>query len=117
MDTAEPTDLERAQQLFGFLQGVVPEGHKIAKKNCPKLTPDQAWTVIWYLGNQYWEVPDFIERCDVCGDLFDSNREGATLDYGKGPYHFCDSCEGSDEFRKKVMRHPDKTERESYSNG
>jgi len=57
----------------------------------PQLTADQAWTVIWYLGNQYWQVPDFIERCDVCGDLFDSEQEGGYHEEGP-PYHYCDTC-------------------------
>lgn len=105
-DETKKSALERTQELFDFLQGIVPPGYKIKDSRIPKLSPDRAWTVIWYLGNQYWQVPDFIERCDVCGDLFDSNREGACLDFGRAPYHFCDSCENGDEYQKKVARKP-----------
>jgi hypothetical protein len=107
---AEPKldDLEKTQQLFDFLQGKIPEGYCIAKKNRPKLTADQAWTVIWFLGNQYWQVPDFIERCCVCGDLYNSYSEGDCLDYGKAPYHFCGSCLDGEEYAKKEKRNPDR---------
>ena len=88
----EKDDLERTEELFQFLQGKIPAGYRIRKSHMPKLTADQAWTAIWYLGNQYWQVPDFIERCGVCGDLYDSQREGDCLDFGKSPYHFCDAC-------------------------
>lgn len=114
--TAEPerTELERTNDLFAFLQGEVPKGHKYKRSHQPKLTADQAWTVIWYLGNEYWQVPDYIERCDVCGDLYDSQREGSCLDYGKAPYGFCDSCENGEEYVKKMRRHPDKQLRKEY---
>lgn len=71
----ERPQLERVEELFKMLQGVIPKGHHIPPGEIPKLTSDQAWTVIWFLGNQYWQVPDFIERCNVCGDLYDSNCE------------------------------------------
>ena len=94
------TDLTRAEELFAFLQGM-PGGCRVAKSHRPKLTPEQAWSVIWYLGNQYWQVPDHIERCDICGDLFDTHSGGDCLDYGKGPYHFCDNCMCSDDYVRK----------------
>ena len=85
-------DLTKAEELFAFLQGDIPDGYKIAAEHIPRLTADQAWTVIWYLGNQYWRVPDTIERCDVCGELFDSNCEGGYTEEGP-PYHFCEACD------------------------
>lgn len=68
----QPTDLEKTQELFAFLQGKIPDGYKIKQCHRPNLSPDEAWTVIWYLGNLYWQVPDHIERCGVCGNLYDS---------------------------------------------
>jgi len=107
--TEEKTDLERTEELFAFLQGRVPEGYGIKpKKDIPKLSADQAWTVIWYLGNQYWQVTDHVERCCVCGDLYESWAEGACLDYGKAPYHFCDPCMNGPEFREKAKSDPEK---------
>lgn len=95
----ERSDLDRTEELFAFLQGIQPEGHKI--KDIPKLTPEQAWTVIWYLGNQYWQVTDHVYRCDVCGDLYDGDESGECMDYGRAPYFFCDECAQGDEATAK----------------
>ena len=94
-------DLKMTEELFAFLQGDIPDTIRIIKEEVPKLSADQAWTVIWYLGNLYWQVTDYIERCDVCGSLYDSNKEGDCLDCGKPPYHFCDGCTDSEEYRDK----------------
>lgn len=103
------TDLNNTKALFAFLQGETPEGCKIRKRNQPKLTADQAWCVIWWLGNQYWQVTDGVERCDVCGDLYHSWQEGNTLDYGNPPYSFCESCMQTDTWFRKAKRNPDKS--------
>ena len=103
-DEREP--LDRCEELFAFLQGKVPESCRITRKNVPNLTADQAWTVIWYLGNEYWEVPDYIERCDICGDLYDSNDSGECLDFGKSPYFFCGGCLHSQEYERKAKKAP-----------
>jgi hypothetical protein len=99
--TVTPEALERTEELFRFLQGVVPDEYTITDSHAPCLTPDQAWTVIWYLGNLYWQVPDHIERCGVCGGLFDTHCEGDCLDYGCAPYHFCDNCIYTSEYEAK----------------
>jgi hypothetical protein len=101
MSEQNDKDLKFTEELFQFLQGNAPEGYKIRRGHMPKLTPDQAWTVVWYLGNQYWQVTDRVERCDVCGSLYHSWQEGHCLDFGKAPYHFCDLCTLTDEFAKK----------------
>lgn len=110
----KPDDMERANELFAFLQGNSPKDCVIKRSHMPKLTPDQAWTVIWYLGNEYWRVPDYIERCCLCGELYDSNREGACLDYGKPPYHFCEQCQDGEKFVSKMRRNPDKRVKDDY---
>ncbi len=97
----KPDDLQVVEELFAFLQGTVPDGHIIEADHVPKLTDDQAWTVIWYLGNLYRQVSDHISRCDVCGCLYDTEREGECLDYGAEPYHFCENCVYTDEYETK----------------
>ena len=94
-------DLEMTRELFEFLQGRLPEGVTVARKHRPKLTADQAWTVIWHLGNLYWQVTDHVERCDVCGELYNTWNAGRTLDFGKSPYSFCDSCMDGEEYARK----------------
>lgn len=109
-------ELKLVRELFDFLQGRLPAGTIVALKDRPKLNADQAWTVIWYLGNQYWQVPDYIERCCVCGDLYHAHTEGDCLDFGRAPYHFCDSCMEGEAFKKKAMSraNPDKQQRKNY---
>lgn len=113
MSEKNQSDLDRTKELFQFLQGKVSEGYTIPVKEIPKLTADQAWTVIWYLANQYWQVTDHVERCCVCGDLYDSWSSGNCLDFGKAPHHFCENCMDGDEyFRKATSRsNPDKQQR------
>lgn len=101
------SDLELTQELFELLCGRIPEGCKIPRGHRPKLTPDQAWTVIWHLGNQYWQVTDHVERCNVCGDLYESESEGDCLDFGRAPYCFCDNCMRTEIYAKKAKRDPD----------
>lgn len=100
-ENTKPDDLELSEKLFAFLQGIDLCECKIAPDRVPRLTPDQAWTVIWHLGNLYWQPKDFIERCDVCGSLFNTHRGGECLDYGDAPHHFCDSCMDTDEYDNK----------------
>lgn len=114
MSEGKPDALHQTEELFSFLQGTSPDGYKIQRGHMPKLTPDQAWTVIWYLGNLYWQVPDYIERCCGCGDLYNSEGGGCCLDYGKAPYHFCEQCRDCEGYVQKMRRNPDKRLREDY---
>ena len=94
-------DLETTEELFAFLQGNVPATIHLECKDVPNLSADQAWSVIWYLGNLYWQVTDYIERCEVCGTLYDTHKGGDCLDYGAAPYHFCEGCIDSTEYQDK----------------
>ncbi|MDP1580712.1 MAG: hypothetical protein Q8M02_10555 [Candidatus Didemnitutus sp.] len=101
MSDKNEKDLANTRDLFDFLQGNLPEGYQVAPDHMPKLTADQAATVIWYLGNQYWQVTDHVERCEVCGDWYNAWCEGECLDFGKAPYHFCGNCCAGEEAQQK----------------
>lgn len=92
-------DREMTEELFEFLKGNVPEGTIIEESHIPRLTDDQAWTVIWFLGNLYWQVTDHIERCEVCGRIYNTWCEGETNDHPPGPVSVCGNCVDSDEAR------------------
>ena len=96
-------DLDRANELFAFLQGDVPKGFVL--HNVPKLDAPTAATVLYVLSEHFkgWFVPDSIERCDVCGDLYDSDEGGKMLNFGEKPYYFCDDCEDGFEYRQKII--------------
>lgn len=95
-------DVELTEALFEFLQGRFPEEKfRIAEANIPRLTPEQAETVIWYLGNLYWQVTDHVERCEVCGDWYNTWSEGETNDHAPGPIFVCGNCVDSEEAVKQ----------------
>lgn len=95
MKNENDIDLETTQELFEFLQGDIPEN--IRTDHPPTLTAEQAWTVIWYLGNLHRKITDRIERCDVCESLYHTWQEGECMDYGKSPHFFCGSCLDTEE--------------------
>lgn len=85
-------EVDQVQELFAFLQGTVPEGYRIPAEKVPHLTPDQAWTVVWFVQEMHIQLTDEVERCESCGDLFHSACEGVCREDGP-PYHLCDGCQ------------------------
>lgn len=101
-DEQNEKDLSNTKELFAFLRGEVPEGYVVDAAHVPRLTPDQAATVIWFLGNKYWQVTDHVSRCEVCGGWYNEWCEGDCLDFGNAPYHFCgECCEGEEAQQKR----------------
>lgn len=80
--------LEHVQDLFEFLQGD-RKGCTIEIEDQPQLTPDQAWTAVWWIQNQYHQYSDEIERCSDCEDFYDSAEGGIS-----SPHlgQLCDGC-------------------------
>ena len=73
-------------ELFEFLKGEgLPEGTHC---KMPKLKPDLAFTVIWFLQEHMHCLPDTIEMCQSCKCLYDSDSEGYYL---CGDYRLMDS--------------------------
>ena len=99
----------RIDELYKFLKGEeLPKG-----TNCkmPKLSPDMAFTVIWFLQEHLHVLPDNIEQCEGCKDLFDTESSGYYLDDQyelngktlpkKHWGHWCDGCVPSVDFKLK----------------
>jgi len=64
-------------ELFEFLKGEgLPEGTHC---KMPKLKPDRAFTVIWFLQEHMRCLPASIEMCQGCKCLYDSDSEGISL--------------------------------------
>lgn len=81
--------MEQAELLYEFLQG-----HEIAgisaNREQPKLSSKQAFAIIWFLQEKLHLLPDTIERCCSCKELFDSAESGW---YVERLYrHYCDNC-------------------------
>ena len=72
------TPLDKVDELYRYLKGEgLPEGVECPT---PKLSPEMAFHVIRFLQEITNCLPDYIERCNGCGELYDSERSGYYLD-------------------------------------
>jgi len=90
-DNRTDSDLEKIDEFYEFLQGNIPDCMQLRKRSIPKLTQRQAFSVIWYLQEHLSIFPDHIERCDICGNLYDSYAEGIYWESKRKFY--CAACE------------------------
>lgn len=74
------SDIELIYGLYNYLQ----EELKLPKK--------RAFSVIWYLQEQLPLLPDHIEQCSVCGELYDSYAQGHHSEL-TGKFYCSESCE------------------------
>lgn len=71
--------LESVSQLYEWLQGG-DDPERIHFKTKPKLTADEAFSVIYYLQEELGILPDYYEQCRECKCLYDSYNEGVRID-------------------------------------
>ena len=68
---------DRENELYEYLRGIgLPKGVRIG---LPKLSAKKAFEVIWFLQEVIHVLPDHIEQCRVCKELFDAESEGYIL--------------------------------------
>lgn len=85
------SDLDKIDEFYRFLTGdEMPEGIFLGRGHKPKMSEKKAFAIIWYLQEHLSILPDHIERCDECGQLFDTWSSGLYWE-SKGK-HFCNSC-------------------------
>jgi len=72
-DKKDWNDVEWVDEFYKFMQGENPESIKCDKLD---LTSDKAFTIIWYLQEHFSIIPDNIEKCSECNDLYDSYSQG-----------------------------------------
>ena len=90
-DNRTDSDIEKVREFYRFLTGEkMPEKISMRRGHAPKMTEKKAFAIIWYLQEHLSIFPDTIERCSVCGELFDSYSEGIYWQT-KGK-HYCDVC-------------------------
>jgi hypothetical protein len=90
--------LEKTNELYHFLTGSeIPYG---ISTESPKLDGEKAFEIIWFLQEVTRIIPSRIERCDDCGDLYNSDSEGTYIseeEEAETPEdmykHFCGDCE------------------------
>jgi hypothetical protein len=68
----ERDDLEKVELVFDMLTGGrIPEGVHLG--NQPKLSKDEAWSAVWFLQEVARILPDTIDRCDECNNLYEAD--------------------------------------------
>ena len=90
-DNRTDSDLEWVKEFNEFLKGKVPYSITMGRGHAPKLSAKKAMAIIWYLQEHFPLLPDHIEKCDVCDELFDSYSEG--LYWETKCKHYCGSCQ------------------------
>lgn len=90
----EREDMDWIQEFNEFLQGKLPENISIPDEDIVKLTPNQAYSVLWYLREHFSILPDNFVKCDNCDDIFDDGKEGYYSEKGNDiGHHFCGACD------------------------
>jgi formylmethanofuran dehydrogenase subunit E len=90
-DNRTDSDIEKVREFYRFLTGEeMPEKISMGRGHAPKMSEKKAFSIIWYLQEHLSIFPDTIERCSVCGELFDTNSEGIYWET-KGK-HYCGGC-------------------------
>ncbi len=75
----EQDELEKIEELMDMLTGdQLPEGMNI--KCQPRLSRRQAFSVVWFLQEHMNILPDNVEMCNICEELFDALSEGFIID-------------------------------------
>lgn len=71
-------EIKTVQKFYEWLQGGEnPES--IDFKTKPKLTAEEAFSVIYYLQEELCILPDCYEQCRECKCLYDSYEEGVSI--------------------------------------
>ena len=89
-DKRTDSDLEKIKEFFDFLTGTQPDSINLGRGHKPALSEKKAFSIIWYLQEHLSIFPDQIEKCDSCGDLYDSYSEGIYWE-SKGRF-YCGCC-------------------------
>lgn len=79
-----PVSIEEAEELYQWLQG--KESETIFSKAQPRLTPEEAFSTIYYLQEELGIIPDTYEQCSKCKALYDSDDEGTSINEYTEPY-------------------------------
>jgi hypothetical protein len=85
----EEIKFEQVEKFYKYLQGEIPVGFVGVKS--PRLSSRMAFHVIYILQEELRVIPDNIERCVRCGELYDTWKEGDHI--GNGFY--CGCCVGN----------------------
>lgn len=95
---------EQIQELMDFLTGNrLPPDWEINES--PKLSPDTAFSVIYFLQERLYLIPDKFEKCEICDSIFDSQAEGYIISDEYDEDFYPDIGVSEDDHRQNVDRH------------
>jgi len=83
----EEEELTRINKLYEYLQGKLPKG---VTCYAPKLSREQAISIIWFLQEITGCLPQKYEQCSVCEEIYNSESEGHYSELTKE--HYCEYC-------------------------
>lgn len=76
--------LEQVEQFMNLLTGTwLPENW--TPDNVPKMTPREAFTVVYYMQEFLHVLPDHYEQCNICSEMYDTEWGGFTIDTADEP--------------------------------
>jgi hypothetical protein len=83
----ERKEMKQINTLYEYLQGNLPDGVKCF---APKLSEEDAFSVIWFLQECINCLPQKHERCSICGEIYNSENEGHYSELNGESY--CGGC-------------------------
>lgn len=90
------SDLDKVTEFYDFLQGKIPENISLGRGHNPKLNKKKSFAIIWYLQEHFSILPDNINQCSICQDLYNSDSTGHYSE--KQGKHYCGSCDSYHNF-------------------
>jgi hypothetical protein len=97
-DHKEWSDLQWVQEFYDFMRGTNPES--IGGKPM-KLNDTTAFRIIWYLQEHFAIIPDTIEKCTSCKELYDSASQGHHSEL-TGGFYCSESCEPHNLYEREL---------------
>jgi hypothetical protein len=82
--------IENVTELYNYLQGKQRPSGFTDGLLMPQLSEEMAWEIIYVLQEGLRIIPDHIERCDNCGELYDTWSSGQHFELEGKCY--CDGC-------------------------
>jgi hypothetical protein len=89
-NVAPELDEQEVDDLFKYLQGIVPDRVHVPEAELACLDKKQAFAVIYFLQEHLHLIADKWEQCSVCLDLYDSNEDGYYVEADFA--HYCEGC-------------------------
>lgn len=103
-DNKDWEDLEWTQFLYRYLRGQLPKND--FKNGGVNLSKAKAFRIIYFLQEHFPVIPDHIEQCSTCGELYDSYSQGHHSEL-TSKFYCSESCEPNGIYERE-QKHEEK---------